>query len=37
VADDFMATDLDGSTSKITIEGGVYLAQPTSTICAPPA
>jgi hypothetical protein len=26
VADDFMATDLDESTSKVTIEGGVYLA-----------
>jgi hypothetical protein len=26
VADDFMATDLDDSTSKVTIEGGVYLA-----------
>ena len=26
VADDFMATDPDESTSKVTIEGGVYLA-----------
>jgi hypothetical protein len=26
VADDFMATDLDEGTSKVTIEGGVYLA-----------